>query len=168
MLVVNKLPVNAGDLRDMGLIAGWGRSPGRGCSNPLHILAWRIPWTEEPGRLQSMRSHRVRYDWGDLAAAAAAAGYWTLLSVEHWLQALYWFYSFQRDRSHLLVPAALWLQWVLASLHSTHLPPADTVGFTPPFQFLGVLVISYPEEGRTSNRWLLAKKYIEFLSLIET
>ena len=26
------------------------------------ILAWRIPWTEEPGRLQSMGSHRVRHD----------------------------------------------------------------------------------------------------------
>ena len=26
------------------------------------ILAWEIPWTEEPGRLQSMRSHRVRHD----------------------------------------------------------------------------------------------------------
>ena len=27
------------------------------------ILAWRIPWTEEPGRLQSMGSQRVRNDW---------------------------------------------------------------------------------------------------------
>ena len=26
-------------------------------------LAWRIPWMEEPGRLQSMGSHRVRHDW---------------------------------------------------------------------------------------------------------
>ena len=26
------------------------------------ILAWKIPWTEEPGRLQSMRSQRVRHD----------------------------------------------------------------------------------------------------------
>ena len=26
------------------------------------ILAWRIPWTEEPGRLQSTGSHRVRRD----------------------------------------------------------------------------------------------------------
>ena len=32
-------------------------------------LAWKIPWTEEPGRLQSMGSHRVRHDWRDLAAA---------------------------------------------------------------------------------------------------
>ena len=27
------------------------------------ILAWRIPWTEKPGRLQSMGSQRVRHDW---------------------------------------------------------------------------------------------------------
>ena len=35
------------------------------------ILAWRIPWTEDPGGLLSMGSHRVGHDWGDLAAAAA-------------------------------------------------------------------------------------------------
>ena len=35
------------------------------------ILAWRVPGTEEPGGLPSMGSHRVRYDWSDLAAAAA-------------------------------------------------------------------------------------------------
>ena len=33
-------------------------------------LAWRIPWTEKPGRLQSMGSHRVGHNWSDLAAAA--------------------------------------------------------------------------------------------------
>ena len=36
-------------------------------------LAWKIPWMEEPGRLQSMRSRRVGHDRSDLAAAAAAA-----------------------------------------------------------------------------------------------
>ena len=30
-------------------------------------LAWRIPWTEEPGGLQSTGSHRVRHDWSDWA-----------------------------------------------------------------------------------------------------
>ena len=35
------------------------------------IFAWRIPGTEEPGGLQSMRSHRVGHDCSDLAAAAA-------------------------------------------------------------------------------------------------
>ena len=31
------------------------------------ILAWRIPWTEEPGELQSMGSQRIRHNWSDLA-----------------------------------------------------------------------------------------------------
>ena len=34
-------------------------------------LAWKVPWTEEPGRLQSMGLWRVEHDWSDLAAAAA-------------------------------------------------------------------------------------------------
>ena len=33
------------------------------------VLAWRIPWTEKPGGLQSMGSHRVGHDWSNLAAA---------------------------------------------------------------------------------------------------
>ena len=36
------------------------------------IFAWRILWTEEPGVLLSMGSHKVRHDWSDLAAAADA------------------------------------------------------------------------------------------------
>ena len=36
---------------------------------PTHsnIPAWRIPWTKDPGRLQSMGSHRVGHDWSNLA-----------------------------------------------------------------------------------------------------
>ena len=36
------------------------------------VLAWRIPGTGEPSGLPSMGSHRVKHDWSDLAAAAAA------------------------------------------------------------------------------------------------
>ena len=36
-------------------------------------LAWKTPWMEKPGRLQFMGLQRVRHDWSDLAAAAAAA-----------------------------------------------------------------------------------------------
>ena len=54
MLVAKNLPANAGDVRDMGSIPGSGRSPGGGHSNHSSILAWRIPWTEDSGGLQSM------------------------------------------------------------------------------------------------------------------
>ena len=39
------------------------------------VLAWRIPGTGEPGGLPSMGSHRVRHDWSDLEAAAAAGAF---------------------------------------------------------------------------------------------
>ena len=42
---------NAGD---QGLIPELGKSPREGNGNPLQYSAWEIPWTEEPGRLQSM------------------------------------------------------------------------------------------------------------------
>ena len=51
---------NAGDL---GSIPGLRRSTGEGNGNHSSILAWRIPWTEEPGGLQSMGSQGVRHDW---------------------------------------------------------------------------------------------------------
>ena len=38
-----------------------------GMATQSSILAWRIPWTEEPGGLQSMGSHRVGHDWSNLA-----------------------------------------------------------------------------------------------------
>ena len=61
-LVVKNLPANAGDIRDMGSIPGLGRSPGEGHGNPLQDSCLENPWTEEPGRLQSIGSHRVRHN----------------------------------------------------------------------------------------------------------
>ena len=54
--MVKNLSAIAGNVGDMGSIPGSGRSPGGGYGNPLSILAWEIPWTEEPGRLQSIGS----------------------------------------------------------------------------------------------------------------
>ena len=50
---------NAGD---SSLIPGSGRAPGAGHGNLLWFVAWRIPWTEEPGRLQAIESQRVGHD----------------------------------------------------------------------------------------------------------
>ena len=43
---------------DPGSIPGLGRSPGKGNGNPLQYSCWKIPWTEEPGRLYSPRGHQ--------------------------------------------------------------------------------------------------------------
>ena len=52
--MVKNLPAKAGDAKDMGLIPGLGRSPGVGNGTLSSILAWKIPWIEEPDRLHSM------------------------------------------------------------------------------------------------------------------
>ena len=49
-------------VRDPGSIPGLGRSPGEGNGNPLQYIVWKIPWTEEPGGLQSMGSQRVGHN----------------------------------------------------------------------------------------------------------
>ena len=41
---------------------GLENPPGERNGNPLQCLAWKIPWTEEPGRLQSPGSKRVRHN----------------------------------------------------------------------------------------------------------
>ena len=49
-------PANAGNIRDVGSIPGQEDPLEEGMATHSSILAWRIPWAEEPGRLQSMRS----------------------------------------------------------------------------------------------------------------
>ena len=61
-LVVKNAPTNAGNIRDTGSSPGSGRSPQGGMATHSSILAWRIPWTEETGGLQSIESQRVRHD----------------------------------------------------------------------------------------------------------
>ena len=41
---------------------GWEDPLEKAMATHFSIFAWRIPWTEEPGRLQSMASQRVRHD----------------------------------------------------------------------------------------------------------
>ena len=54
VLVVKNPPAIAGDVRDMGSFPALERSPEKGMAIHSSILAWRIPWTEEPGGLQSI------------------------------------------------------------------------------------------------------------------
>ena len=57
------IKVSTYNVADLGLIPGLGRSPGEGNGRKWQptsvIFAWKIPWMEEPGRLQSMGSQRV-------------------------------------------------------------------------------------------------------------
>ena len=59
-LVVKNLPAHAGDIRDVTL--GQEAPLEEGTATHASILAWGIPWTEEPDRLQSMGPRTVRHD----------------------------------------------------------------------------------------------------------
>ena len=67
---------NAGDT---GSVPGLGRSTGRRHGNPLHYSCLEIPWTEEPGWLQSIGWQRVGHDWSDEAHTPSL---WVVLQVD--------------------------------------------------------------------------------------
>ena len=61
--MVKNLPTNAGPTGDTGSIPGNQEDPlQEEMATPSSIIAGKIPWTEEPGGLQSMGSQRVRRD----------------------------------------------------------------------------------------------------------
>ena len=68
--MIKKLPANAGNVRDVGLICRSGRSPGGGQGNPLQYSYLENPL--DRGRLQSMHLKTVGHDWSDLAHTVEA------------------------------------------------------------------------------------------------
>ena len=65
-IVEKNPPTGAEDARDSGSITGFRRSTWVGRGNQSCILAWRIPWAEEPGGLQSVGSWRVGHAWAHM------------------------------------------------------------------------------------------------------
>ena len=62
MLVVKNSPANAGDARDEVQSLDWEIPLEEGMATHCSILVWEIPWTEEPGGLQSIGSQRDRQE----------------------------------------------------------------------------------------------------------
>ena len=62
MLGVKNLPASAGDVKDMGQFLGPEDPLVEGIAIHSSILAWRIPCTEDPGRLQSIASQTIRHN----------------------------------------------------------------------------------------------------------
>ena len=58
--MVKTLPTQAGEVKDAGLIPESGDPLGEEMATHSSILVWRIPWTEEPGGLQSHRVAKIR------------------------------------------------------------------------------------------------------------
>ena len=60
--MVKSLPASAGYVRDAGSVPDREDPLEEGMATHSSILAWRIPWTEEPGRLQAMGWQRVEHN----------------------------------------------------------------------------------------------------------
>ena len=71
------------------------------------VLAWRIPGTGEPGGLPSMGSHRVRHDWSDLAAAAAAE-HLQNYQLKQWKLILKYLLSYMSHFMDVILPETDW------------------------------------------------------------
>ena len=61
--MVKNPPANSGDARDIGSIPRWEDLLEKEMAIHFSILAWKIPWKEEPGGLLSMWSQRVRHEY---------------------------------------------------------------------------------------------------------
>ena len=62
IMIHSEVKASACSAGDPGLIPGWEDNLEKEMATHSSILAWRIPWREEPGRLQSMGSQRVRHE----------------------------------------------------------------------------------------------------------
>ena len=60
--LVKNPPAKARNIIDVGSVVGQEDPLEEGMATRSSVLAWRIPWTEEPGGLQSMGSQRVRHN----------------------------------------------------------------------------------------------------------
>ena len=105
--VVKNLPDNAGNTGDLGSIPGSGRSLEEEMATHSSILDWWIPWTEEPGGLQSKGSKKVGWlKWLSNSSSTLAT-----TQVWRWLFDTHLIYT-NKTASCLVVP--LWWGWAPA------------------------------------------------------
>ena len=97
---------NAGGTGDAGLISGLGRSPGEGNATHPSILAWKIPWTEEAGRLKSMGLQRTGHGW----AHTERTGYWLEIGRRKRSKVRVFFYPSSIPAEFLWVGCLSWVK----------------------------------------------------------
>ena len=98
---------------DVGWITESGRSLGRGHGNHSSILARRIPWTEEPGRLHSIGSQRVWHYWSDLTYMHTYTYHPNSTGSIKILQHYTYFPFFINSKEDFIMHLFLLLHWVL-------------------------------------------------------
>ena len=81
-LVVKSLPAMQETWGMQVWSLGWEDPLEQEMATHSSILAWRIPWTEEPGQLLSIGSQRVWHDWSNLASVHKKKKRWNLAALE--------------------------------------------------------------------------------------
>ena len=89
---------SACNARDPGMNPGSGRSLEKEMATHSSILAWRIPWTEEPGGPQSIELQRVRHDWSDWAHTQHDTSFPDLLIFNLYLSLYLTYISYRQHR----------------------------------------------------------------------
>ena len=97
---------------------GWEDTLEKGIATHSSILAWRIPWTEEPGRLWSMGSQRVGHDW---ATSLSLFIHTTTLDVApvSWVNPMPMLHILPMYHGHIST-FILPLSWALNTIPNTH------------------------------------------------
>ena len=72
--MAQRIKASACNVGDMSSVPGLGRSPEKEMATHSNTLAWKIPWTEKPDKLQSMGSQRVRHDWATSLSLFSSVG----------------------------------------------------------------------------------------------
>ena len=81
-LVIRNPPTNAGDVKTEVQSLDWEDPLEKGMATHSNFLAWRIPWTEEPGELQSIKSQSQTH----LKQLSVHAHIFTHLDISQWLE----------------------------------------------------------------------------------
>ena len=134
--MVKSSPLSAGDSGGMGLIPGLGRSPGKGMATHSSVLAWEIPWTEEPGGLQSVGSQVIQLsDWATTVGLQCYINFCSTVVAQLYIHIL-----FDYGLSHNTEYSSLCCKYseALLSIHlvysSLHLLIPDSQPTLPPWQ----------------------------------
>ena len=99
--VVKNLPANVREVGDVGLVLSWEDPLEEGMATHSSILAWKIPWTEEPGRFSPCGSQRAGHDW---ACMHAHTGYYGSINQGHVLLVLLFFQAPSLKNPFVLSP----------------------------------------------------------------
>ena len=101
---------------DVDSSPGSGRSPGGGHATHSSILAWRTPWTEEPGRLGLIGLQRVAHDWSNITCTQETV--WRLVPCSPF------------SSCHCVIDTADTLPSFLRNFFTNFMPPSPS--FCPP------------------------------------